>query len=95
MFLEVIKARYLADYKVLLDFNNGTSVVVNLENELDGPVFQPLKDKNYFKTFTVRYNTIEWDNGADFAPEFLYEIGEKMKNSGNYHRHSRSYPIKG
>jgi len=82
MFLEVIKATYLADYKVLLDFNDGTSVIANLENELNGPVFQPLKNKDYFKTFIIRYNTIEWDNGADFAPEFLYEIGEKMKRSG-------------
>lgn len=83
MFLEVVKASYIADYKVLLDFNNGTSMVVDLENELVGTVFQPLKDKAYFKSFTIKYNTIEWDNGADFAPEFLYQLGKKADKAGS------------
>ena len=27
-------------------------------------------------TFTVKYNTIEWENGADFAPEYLLSLPE-------------------
>ncbi|MDP4268225.1 MAG: DUF2442 domain-containing protein, partial [Bacteroidota bacterium] len=57
-------------------FNNGESKIVDLSNQLSGKVFDPLKNKDYFKTFKIKYNTIEWDNGADFAPEFLYEIGK-------------------
>ncbi len=75
MFLEVTKAEYLRDFKVLVEFNDGVLKTIDLENELIGFVFEPLKDQNYFKTFTIKYNTIEWDNGADFAPEYLYEIG--------------------
>lgn len=75
MFLEVVRAEYINDFKVLLEFNDGITKTVDLRNELNGKIFDPLKDQSYFKTFTVKYNTIEWDNGADFAPEYLYQIG--------------------
>jgi hypothetical protein len=74
MFLEVTQASYINDYKLLLKFNNGIEITVNLENELNGTVFKPLKDKNKFRKFSVVYNTVEWENGADFAPEYLYEL---------------------
>jgi hypothetical protein len=76
MFLEVLNAKYVGDYKINLIFNNGESKTVDLSDKLIGKVFEPLKDKAYFKLFTIKYNTIEWNNGADFAPEYLYEIGE-------------------
>jgi hypothetical protein len=79
MFLEIVKAKYLGDYKILLDFNDGVSKAVDLKDELNGKVFEPLKEREYFKNFYIKFNTIEWENGADFAPEYLYQIG--IKNS--------------
>lgn len=76
MFLEVTQAKYLEDYKVMLHFNNGECRIVDLYSSLIGEVFAPLKDIEYFKCFTIKFNTIEWENGADFAPEYLYEIGK-------------------
>lgn len=76
MFLEVSKAKYLGDYKINLLFNNGESKTVDLSDKLVGKIFEPLKDKSFFQSFTIKYNTIEWSNGADFAPEYLYEIGQ-------------------
>ena len=35
-----------------------------------------LKDLDFFKKFSVKYNTVEWENGADFAPEYLLELPE-------------------
>ena len=75
MFLEVVKAEYLSGYCIKLWFNNQVVKVVDLANSLNGEVFQPLKDQNFFKRFTIKFNTIEWENGADIAPEYLYEHG--------------------
>ena len=75
MFIEVIKAQYIEGYRLLLLFNNGEQRIVDLSNSLKGTVYTPLKDINYFKNFSIKFNTIEWENGADFAPEYLYEIG--------------------
>ena len=75
MFIEVLSAKYLGDYKIYIIFNNGISKTVDLSDKLNGSIFEPLKDKVYFQSFTIKYNTIEWNNGADFAPEYLYEIG--------------------
>ena len=38
MFLHVLEARYLGDYRVWLRFSDGTSGEVDLSAELDGPV---------------------------------------------------------
>jgi hypothetical protein len=71
MFAHVINARYLDGYRVFLEFNDGASGEVDLHDRLWGPVFEPLRDVDYFRNFTVALDTITWPNGADFAPEFL------------------------
>ncbi|NCO55945.1 MAG: DUF2442 domain-containing protein [Bacteroidetes bacterium CG_4_10_14_3_um_filter_31_20] len=60
-------------------FNDGLKNVIDFENLIWGEIFEPLKDKNYFKNFTLNPFTIEWQNGADFSPEFLYEIANKKQ----------------
>ena len=66
-------ARYFEVHTIWLRFADGTEGEVNLETELDGEVFEPLKDSEYFKTFKLHpeLRTVVWPNGADFAPEFL------------------------
>lgn len=71
MFIHVIQAKYLKDHKIWLVFNDGTEGEVDLSSELYGEVFEPLKDISFFKSFTVEGHTLSWQNGADFAPEFL------------------------
>jgi hypothetical protein len=75
MFLEISQAEYLNNYRIKLTFNNGKIKTVDLQNELNGEVYVPLQQLDYFKNFQLKYNTIEWANGADYAPEYLYEIG--------------------
>lgn len=73
MFLHVVKAKYLDDYRIWLAFNNGAEGEIDLSSELYGEIFEPLKDINFFKSFSLQGHTLSWSNGADFAPEFLYE----------------------
>jgi hypothetical protein len=83
MILNVRYAGYKAGYKVFLTFNNGESVLVDLEYTLlndSRKIFFPLRDIEYFKTFKIRLNTITWDNEADFAPEFLLELGKQQES---------------
>jgi hypothetical protein len=75
MFLEVTQAKYINSYRILLEFNDGVTKIVDLQNELNGKIFEPLKETHNFKKFSIKFNTIEWYNGADFAPEYLYQIG--------------------
>lgn len=74
MFLEIVRATYLEDYKISLEFNNGETYVVDFRTELNGTMFLPLKNIDLFRNFRIVFNTIEWKNGADFAPEYLYEL---------------------
>ena len=76
MFTEVVKAEYVDGYRIRLWFNNQMVKVVDLRSSLKGKVFEPLKNLNFFKRFAVKYNTIEWENGADFAPEYLLSLPE-------------------
>jgi hypothetical protein len=62
MFIEVIKAEHIGGYKLLLLFNNGEQRIVNLSNSLKGTVYTPLKDIDYFKRFSIKFNTVEWEN---------------------------------
>ncbi len=33
-----------------------------------------MSDKSFFQSFVVEGHTLSWNNGADFAPEFLKEL---------------------
>ena len=74
MILHVVEARYDRDYIIHLKFNDGAEGYVDLTGELHGEMFSPLKNLNKFKSFRVdpELETVVWDNGADFAPEFLH-----------------------
>lgn len=76
MFTEVVKAKYVSNYKIKLWFNNKVTKMVDLLPSLNGIVFEPLKDIDYFKRFKIKYNTLEWENEADFAPEYLISLSD-------------------
>jgi hypothetical protein len=82
MFLHILTVRYSGNYCLKCSFTNGETLRVDLQNELYGEVFTPLLDKQRFAEARINPDTktVEWDNGADFAPEFLYELAQKQSS---------------
>jgi hypothetical protein len=70
----VIEAQHISEYILRIKFRDGTQGEIDLEPELVGPMFEPLKDLEQFKLLRVdpELHTVVWPNGADFAPEFLH-----------------------
>ena len=64
----VKRASYVSGHTLLLTFEDGNARLADLSEHLDGEIFEPLRDIDYFKTFSVNadLDTVVWDNGADF-----------------------------
>jgi len=77
----VTDADYVEDHKLRARFETGEVKLVDLGPHLDGPVFEPLRDPAYFRSFEVNrdIDTVTWPNHADFSPDLLYETGETME----------------
>ncbi len=75
----VIDATYRGEYMIELTFSDGCRATVDFSRWLDGPVFEPLKDRNYFASFFLDGGTVAWANGADIAPEALYESAHSSR----------------
>lgn len=73
--LRVVDVDYIKDYELILKFSDGAVKKVDLRPYLTGDVFGELLDPDKFIQYGLTHVTIEWANGADLAPEFLYEIG--------------------
>jgi hypothetical protein len=73
MLLRLTAAKYLHDHTLWLRFADGMEGEVDLSGELEGEIFEPLRDQGYFRQveFNPELRTVVWPNGADFAPEFL------------------------
>lgn len=71
---------HTGNYTLELVFEDGSVRSVDLENHLDGEVFEPLKNPEHFRTAHLNsdIDTVVWDNGADMSPDFLYEISSPV-----------------
>ncbi len=85
MIVTITKAKYINNFIIHLHINilketSSTNLdkKVDLEkyikNKRDDSIFAPLKDVDFFKSFVLNSNTIEWSNGADIAPERFLEM---------------------
>ncbi len=75
----VVGVAVVGDYRLRLLFDDGTAGDVDFSSMEWKGVFEPLRDPNYFATVKVdpEAATIVWPNGADLAPETLYQEARK------------------
>jgi len=74
---------YLGGFRLRLTFRDGAIKDVDLKSHLDGEIFEPLKDVDFFKSVRIDedLDTIIWSNGADMSPDFLFEIGQPAEKT--------------
>ncbi|MGD9731372.1 MAG: DUF2442 domain-containing protein [Desulfamplus sp.] len=72
MYKGVISVKVIDDYKLLLCFDNGEKKIFDAMPILSYGRFKELNDLNLFKKVRVSFDTVEWDNGLDLDPEYLY-----------------------
>lgn len=77
----VVRAKYDAAFRIRLTFNDGIEASVDFRPWLSGPVFEPLKQLAYFRRFFVDGGTVAWPNGADIAPETLYDAAAATRSN--------------
>ena len=75
---EVGKVKVVRPYVLRVHFSDGKVREVDVEGELTGKVFEPLKNAKFFAKAAVDGGTVAWLNGADFAPEFLYHDAKSV-----------------
>lgn len=84
---DVTKIDYKDNYIYNITFDNGVSGDVDFSEYIDkGPIFAPLRKMEFFEKATIESGTISWPNGADVAPETLYEKVNRQKAVGEFAR---------
>jgi hypothetical protein len=76
MLAYVIKAELRGDYRIYIKFNDGLSGIIDFKDKITTDhreIIRELVDKNKFNKINVERHTLCWDNGVDFAPEYLYD----------------------
>jgi hypothetical protein len=83
MYYDIVKAKYVSDYKIKISFADGSNGIADLKEIISrGGIFSDLKDLNNFKNFFIHdeLKVLTWQKEIDIAPETLYllAVGEKI-----------------
>lgn len=71
---KVVSVKALEGYRLDVVFSDGLHGTVSLKDRLFGPIFEPLQDPVFFQKAAVdEFGVICWPNGADLAPDALYD----------------------
>jgi len=73
MYPAVIKVEPKENYQIYVEFDNAECGVLNMEPYLNFGVFRNIRDRAAFSNVRVSFDTVEWGNGVDLDPQFVYE----------------------
>ncbi len=73
MYWSVKKVIPLQDYKLELTFENAKVKVFDMKPHLENGIFNELKNVPLFNTVSVAFDSVVWQNEADFDPKYLYK----------------------
>ena len=70
---KVTRVETKPEFILAVTFDDGTYGEISMEDRLFGPMFEPLKDPEFFAQAQVdEFGAIYWPNNADLAPDALY-----------------------
>jgi uncharacterized protein YkvS len=81
--IKIIDAKISNEYKIIVEFSDGIKGVIDFKKILEEDhreIIKELLNMDLFKTVKVNLNTLCWDNGVDFAPDYLYGQIKASKN---------------
>lgn len=71
---KVISVTPLEGHRLVVTFDDGLSGTISMRDRMFGPVFEPIRDEATFRqVFIDEFGVIGWPNGADLAPDALYD----------------------
>jgi len=80
----VVKIELRGNYSVYIEFNDGQKGIIDFQKKLltdHRDIIRELIDKDKFKLIKIERHTLCWENGVDFAPEYLYDQIKIMENA--------------
>ena len=70
----VVSVTALPDYRLEVEFSDGAHGVLDYSDRLFGPLMSALRDPQRFAEVRVdEHGVVCWPNGADLAPDAMYE----------------------
>jgi hypothetical protein len=73
MYPAVKSVKAIEEYRLILKFDNGQCRMFDVRPLLSVGRFRDLTSPEAFKKVKVVFDTIQWENGLDLDPEYLYE----------------------
>ncbi len=78
MYPRVKNVQPTAQHRLVLGFDNGERRIFDVTPLLGVGRFRALKSSREFEKVRIAFDTVEWENGLDLDPEYLYERREPL-----------------